>query len=88
MMLRVLMGNAALSSAQRDILEALGAAHQVHVCGFSDSEMTIRRRPDIALKGPVELHRGRRNRLPDIVAAIAELRNFPTFAAPGAVRVL
>jgi hypothetical protein len=30
-MLRVFMGIAGLSTAQDDILEALGAAHQVHV---------------------------------------------------------
>jgi hypothetical protein len=38
MMLRVFMGIAGLSTVQDDILEALGIAHQVHVCGFCDSE--------------------------------------------------
>ena len=35
-----------------------------------------------------ELYGGRRNRLPDLVAAICELRNFATFATPGAVLLL
>ena len=35
-----------------------------------------------------ELYGGRRNRLPDLVAAICELWNFPTFAALGAILVL
>jgi hypothetical protein len=43
-----------------------------------------RRRSDVALKHAVELCGGRRTRLPDIAAAISELRNFPAFAAPGA----
>jgi hypothetical protein len=42
-----------------------------------------RRQPDVALKHAVELCGGRRTRLPDIAAAISELRNFPAFAAPG-----
>ena len=38
-MLRVFTGIASHSTAQDDIPEALGAAHQVHVCGFSDPEI-------------------------------------------------
>ena len=79
------MGIAGLSTAQDDILEALGAAHQVHVCGFRDSEIErpapTRRRAE----GPCRTIWRATRSLARLVAAIFELRNFPTFAAPCAV---
>jgi hypothetical protein len=65
MMLRIFMGIAGLSTAQDDILEALGIAHQVHVCGFSDSEIervsaSGRRKPIELIVGPAIFDRASR----------------------------
>ena len=80
-MLRFFYGDRQLSTAKTIFWKRSGLLMSLR---FGDCEG----RSEIALKTLSKYMPGDGNRLPDLVAAISELRHSATFAAPGAIVVL